>query len=428
MRVELDWKAADEDGIWETVATYRTRQGLGVPRWAWIVLCAVLVSASTTGYLLVRQRYARAIRQITFQVQSVIDLEARALETSNTALYLQQQDRSPRDWVAEQAKRVGSDLLQCTERAVPAFARYDECPSTQAAGVQRVEMRGDVAWVEVIDGNPPVRQARFYRQTGRGWLHTAPRAAFWSGTIERRFDGLVVRYSQRDEPHMEALLAHLHRIVSDVDARLPEAPHRPLHVDFTGTRFEGLPNFSRDRLTLASPWLSGVPVDGRWNQANEDSRYLGLLSYWTAYARMGQYLRGPAGVPASDPRAHPVQLHRLQAAIASEYATVYSQGDVAQAPVLRRIVERHGRDALPAVLGDVASGSSSAEFADRWLSMSRSDTDEVFLGLLSEIEREAAWLRQGNTLQLVMALFWTHSESCVDWPGAPDYDQVAQMW
>ena len=409
MRVELDWQAANEDGVWETVATYRTRHGLSVPRWTWIALCAVMVGVSATSYLFIRQRYARAIRQITSQVQSVIDLEARALETDNTALFLRQQDRAPRAWLAEQAKRVRSDLLQCTGRAVPAFARYDECPSTEAGEVQNIEMRGHIAWVEVIDRNTPVRQARFYRQTDLGWLHTAPRAAFWSGTAERRFDGLVVRHSQRDGPHMDALFAHLERIVSDVDARLPEAPRRPLRVDFTGTRLEGLPAFSGDRLTLASPWLSGVPVDGAW-----DEQYLDLLSYWIAYARTGQYLRYMAGAPGGDPVIDPVPLNRLQAAIAAEYATVYSQGDLAQVPVLRRIVERHGNDVLPAVLRAVASGSSSIEFADRWLSISASGTDEAFFGALSRIEREAAQLRQGNT-SLVVLLFSVDSVQRDPW-------------
>jgi hypothetical protein len=421
VRVELDWKAADDDGVWETVATYRTRHGVGVPRWIWIVLCSVIVACSTTSYLIVRRHYVRAIRQMTFQLQSVIDLEAGALAASDMALYMRQQDPSARDWVAEQAARVTSDLLQCTGRAVPAFARYNECPSVQSAEVQRVEMRGDVAWVEVVDAGNPVRQARFYRQTSQGWLHTEPRASFWSGTIERRFDGLVVRYSQRDRPHIEPLLAHLARVVSEVDAALPQAPHQALYVDLTGTQLEGLPDLTQDRLVLASPWLTGVPIDGKWKRAEATTHYLDLLSYWAAYARVGQYLHDSTGT-RGELAAHPGRLTQLEAAIASEYATIYTRRDLAQAPVLRRILARHGDDALPAVLGDVASGSSSAEFADRWLSVSPSGRSELFLGALADIEREAARLQQGNTVRLAMALFPTSCGTPLDFAGSPYYD------
>jgi hypothetical protein len=420
VRVELDWKAADDDGVWEPVATYRTRHGLGVPRWAWIVLCAVIVTCSTTSYLVVRQRYVQAIRQVTFQLQSVIDLEVRALAVDDTALYMRQQDPSAREWVAEQAARVTSDLLQCTGRAMPAFARYDECPSAQGAEVQRVEMHGDVAWVEVIDGSPAVKKARFYRQTDLGWMHTVPRAAFWSGTIERRFDDLVVRYSQRDGPHIEPLLAHLQRVISEVDAALPKAPHQALYVDLTGTQLEGLPDLSQDRLILASPWLTGVPVDGKWEQAEGTMNYLDLLSYWAAYARVGQYLHGSAGTSV-EPAVHPGRLTQLEAAVAGEYATIYSQGDLAQAPVLRRILARHGPDALPGVLRDVAAGGSNAEFAGRWLSVSPSGRSELFLGALADIEREGTWLHQGNTVRLAMALFPTRDGTPLDWV-EPYYD------
>lgn len=407
MNVELDWKAADQDGVWETVAAYTTRRRRGIPSWVWIALCAALVTASATSYLLVRQRYGRALRQITFQVQGVIDLEARALDRGDIALYLQQQDRSQQGWILAQAQRVTSNLPQCTLRLVPGFACYDECPSAQAPQVQRLEMRGDVAWVEVVGGHPPLRQTRFYRQTDRGWLHTAPHAPFWNGTIERRTDHLLVRYSQRDQPHVEALLDHMERVVSDVDAHLPESPRRPLPVDFTGTQLERLPDFVDDRLTLASLWLSGIPADGRWDGTAAGSRYLRLLTYWIAYARTGQYLSVQANAPHSDPLADRVLLNYFQDAIISEYATAYSLGDLAQAPVPRQALHAAGLD------------SFYAECADPWLDMPIAGTCDLFIRTLSTSEHQVAHPRQENVLRLVALCRLTRRGNGPNWLGAP---------
>ena len=65
-------------------------------------------------------------------------------------------------------------------------AQRDPCAPVLPAKLTHVELQGDIAWVEVIEGEPPVRRVRFYRQTERGWVHTAPRESFWGKEVTLR--------------------------------------------------------------------------------------------------------------------------------------------------------------------------------------------------------------------------------------------------
>ena len=164
MNVQLDWQAGDETGKWETIATVTAHPRRNIPPWVWRVLVAALATFTVGGSILVHRWYQEAQRRIAFQIQSVIDLEARAVQRGDGALFMAQQDPTLPAWHAQQ-KSAGS-----------AVAR--------PAKVQDVTLRGDIAWVEVIAGQEPVRQVRFCRQTELGWMHTAPRAAFWGDPVD----------------------------------------------------------------------------------------------------------------------------------------------------------------------------------------------------------------------------------------------------
>jgi hypothetical protein len=127
------------------------------------------------------------------------------------------------------------------------------------ATVEEVDPRGDVAWVQVIEGNPAVRRVRFYRQTDLGWLHTAPDPEFWQAPVEHHHgEQLAFYYHQRDQPYIDPLVEQVGAAFYHIcafagcksDERFkiliyPEYPESDLSFD----------------LALPSPWLSGIPIE-----------------------------------------------------------------------------------------------------------------------------------------------------------------------
>jgi hypothetical protein len=170
-------------------------------------LIVVLILSVGGGTLTVRHRYRKVLRHIAFQIQTVIDLEARALTDNDRDLYLAQQDEAALDWVQRQAAHIWPSAPRSGSGMVgraaleSKSARSDRRLARLRAEVQRVEMRGSVAWVEVTTGQGAVRQARFYRKTPWGWKHTAPRTAFWQEALELDYGRVIVRAHERDQPH-----------------------------------------------------------------------------------------------------------------------------------------------------------------------------------------------------------------------------------
>ena len=118
--------------------------------------------------------------------------------------------------------------------------------------------------VQIVEGDPPVRRVRFYRQTDQGWLHTAPDLAFWQAPIEERYgEQLAFFYHQRDQPYVEPLLEQLSQTFFETCASAGCEE---------GKRFEVLlypahpGSDTQADMTLPSPWLSGIPVEGDWSE------------------------------------------------------------------------------------------------------------------------------------------------------------------
>lgn len=269
MSVQFEWQARNDNGQWEIVAqTQRPLllRWLGlVPHWAWYVLLGVAVAVLVTGSLYLRHRYAEAERQLAGQLQSVIDLEARAFAQSDADLFLELQDTASQLWYEEQAQRIQDS---CGARRADTNALLDPCAPVLPAEVQNVELRQDIAWVEVIEGLTPVRRVRFYRQTDRGWKHTTPRVEFWRTPIELRYGDLIFRYHRRDQPHVEPLIEHVARVVRDVcpsrECMLGDVSEVNFAADFTSGPVMQL---GEHGLLLPSPWLLGIPVDGTWDES-----------------------------------------------------------------------------------------------------------------------------------------------------------------
>jgi hypothetical protein len=342
MRIELDWQEETEKGEWETVAAVTIRPLNALPRWAWIALLLTLVVATGGIAGALRYRYVQALQRMTFQIQSVIDLEALALERQDAELFLAQQDRAAPGWYDQQQYRLHAGLLPCgADRATPERPTPDYAAAARAQ-VQEVDLRGDIAWVEVTVGDGARRQAYFYRQTPWGWLHTAPRVEFWGDPVQLAYDGAVVHAYERDVPYIAPLVEHAAKVMSGLWAALGSDAPASLDIHFVArVPPDQVPDTLGTALVLPSPWLSGIPLEGQW-----DEGYLADIAYWTAYSAALQYVHRPLDASSGDA----VRSGRPRQAILDEYALLYSAENVALPPALQRLIERHGLSSLPEAL------------------------------------------------------------------------------
>jgi hypothetical protein len=392
MKVRLDWEVVNEG---ESIDAEARRDRLTrlrvVPRWAWYTALAVLATCLLSGGLSVRQRYHEAQRRVSFQIQSVIDLEARAFVRGDSELFLAQQDKMVRRWYVRQKRRVRGD---CWRIPPGQAAQWDPCAPVLPARVTHVGLRGDIAWVEVTEGKPPVRRVRFYRQTERGWVHTAPQESFWGKEVTLHADRFVARYHERDEPHVQAYLQRIQEITDQVCGALECSPTRTLEVDFAiDTPAYDAPYLlsekeqrNSDRLLLASPWLSGIPADGGAPAAQLDR-----LTHWATSEIAAWVIRSSSGQ----------DLNRLQEALLDEYASWYSSQDASQAPILSRIIERHGVEVVPEILRSVREERTLTALMARWLSLTVSDGQSEYFEVLLNIEREALHVGRRETFMLL---------------------------
>ena len=396
MNIEFDWQAENEEGEWETIATIiRKRRGYrGTWRvWAALIVAALVLTAGTTVGL--RRQYGKALRRIEFQIQSVIDLEARALAQGNRALFLAQQDRASALWYGQQAAclRLHSQCDSAALTFAPPSSTdtpLDDYAPIASAQLQTVDMRGDVAWVEVALGENALRQARFYRQTDLGWVHTAPQAEFFGEPVEMAYGPVTVLAHQRDLPHLETLAGHILQTVEDLGARLGAPPDGALVIEFApGPSSHPLPHLSGDKLTLASPWLSGIPSQGAWDRA-----YLEELTYWVAYGVASRFMRSSGEV----------DLGEHQQAILGEYVDFYAHQDLARTPILSRVVERHGVDVLPEALSSTRYQRSIFDFMDRWLYAQRPQQHGTYFETLWQIRQVVDCTAQQATCRLFRVL------------------------
>jgi hypothetical protein len=285
MGVQFEWQAGTGDGQWETLAETKRRSPFHRLRrvrwWVWCILGSTLLGLAFGGYILVRRRYEAATRQVVFAIQNVIDVEAQAFAQRDIALFLDQQDSSAAEWFQQQERRIRFD---CIWPLATQATMYQTCAPLLPAQVEKVELRQDVAWVQVLENEGTVRRARFYRRTDRGWQQTAPEAAFWQVPVELRYDDLVFRYHRRDEPFVTPLIEQIYETIHDV-CRTAECP--PLDGSSDGLMvvfsvdvpYGRPPQMNDNVLLLASPWLSGLPVSGDW-----DETYLRELAYRVEHA------------------------------------------------------------------------------------------------------------------------------------------------
>jgi len=369
-RIEFQWQVSSESSEWETIAeTVRPpRRGRrGAARIA--ILACALVAAAVVGYLLLRRQVEQANRQIAFQIENVVALEADACGRGDTALCLAQQDEHAGAWYAQRARQIESG----------------EVTSAGPVQVHGVRVRGDVAWVEVSEGDGPLRRMRFYRHTDRGWLHTAPDLRFWGRAVAYYYgDQLVVRFHERDLPYIEPVLQPISTTYYRICLSLA-CPDGGFEVNFM---VGPLPDDLSPRVvSLTSPWLSGIPPDGDWAALHGGS----VLAALARRVALAAYPRVPQRTSA------------LHDALLDEYATWISTGDLAQAPLLGRLIDRRGERVLHELFMSLQSGYTMDEFLFRWLRLSGATYPSfvLYFETLLQVEREAMLAGRWATFALI---------------------------
>jgi hypothetical protein len=267
--------------------------------------------------------------------------------------------------------------------------------ATARAQVVQVEMRGDVAWVEVESARPPIRRVRFYRRTARGWAHTGPRPVFWRAPVEWTYGDVSVRCYEPDQEQVEPLARAVAQAYDEACRELACPPPRGVEVRFVHeSALVDAPRAAPGVVWLASPWLSGVGPDG-----GPDPVGLARASYWGRWAAAA----GCVGVP---------QLNSLQGALAAEYAT-WAGGEPAWAsPLLGRAIERHGTEVLPQVFRSLQEGPTLDAFLAEWLDLSADENAIAYLTALVQIETEALHAGQRETFLLLQdgAAWWQEQQ------------------
>jgi hypothetical protein len=338
----------------------------------------------------------RLCEQAEQEIRLVMLAETHALAQQDIARYLATLDEESPRWYAGRAQQAQSGM------------QSDDRPEA-ATAIQNLDLRGEIAWVEVVGGDPAIHWARFYRRRASGWVETAPDARFWGRPVEEQTGDLVVRYYRRDRSHVGALLPHLTAVVSEVSDDLryslagprfvlyvgPERTGRDprVQVSWEGTR---VPLPYRREVSLSSPWLTGIPADGQW-----DEEMLRAVTYQIAHALVSNAMRS-----ANEP-----DLTALQGALADEYASWVSQGrDPQQAPLLRRVVDRHGEDVLPRMFLSLKGAHLSTLYLVRWLSLHPTGDSEDFFETVLNIEREALLAGRRKTFLLFQDPSWRHDQ------------------
>jgi hypothetical protein len=406
MGVQFEWQAGSDDGQWETIARAggdpRRRWFRRTPWWVWIITVLVFAGLSALGYVHVRRRYEEFQRHVEFQIQGVIDLEARAFASGDADLFLDQQDQESSEWYAQQVRRVREN---CSAPASEEGAVRDPCTPVLPAGIEDVDLHGDVAWVQVIEGQSPVRKVRFYRQTDLGWKHTAPRIEFWKTAIRIQYGSLFVQYHKRDMPQIVFLEEQIALAHASVCATTLCPAINTLTVDFNAEPPAFQSPFlvadpevdGQDRLVLSSPWLSGIPVQGTW-----DEDYVAKLTHSVAYATTTRAMR-------STTRR---ELNPLRESVADEYAAWYAGAEPAQLPLLGPIIAQRGEQVVPALLRSAKESSTLDQFLGRWLSLSLSgqETDperaRAYFEALLSLERRALLAGRKKTFLMVQDTTW----------------------
>jgi len=418
MPVQFEWQVQDHESD-QTIAEIRPS---ALPRWvvktARVVLVAIVVTVGGV-WVALRLRYVHARDEALNAIKDVIALEAQSFQSRDTRLFLSLQDPADPEWYALQRFRVGANCADgpvCPNPRFPALCAGESpidlqreetlqrlCSPPLPAQVTDLELRGNVAWVEVIEAQPPVRRVHFYEKTPTGWKHTAPQSEFWGKPVREEHGPIAVRYHRRDQPHVDPIIEHIAQTASAVQSMVRYWPSQTrLDVEFAAetTALQApyilrRPGSALSTLVLPSPWLSGIPVGGTLDDSVWDQ-----LTFWSTYALLASGMR-----QAVDDGT----LSQLQKALVSEYIAYNVHRDKTQAPILGRIIDRHGEQELSRVFLSLRGAYLTDLFMLRWLSVY--PQDPAYVELLLDIEQGAILSGQKETFLLLQDPEWQSQQA-----------------
>jgi len=350
---------------------------------ACLALLAALAIALLATWAGARYRYRQAVARATVEIQDMIDLETQVVASCDRPHFLSLQDPAAPRWVDDQARRLGEHCLSYD--AVPARP-YTTSLIGVPSRVQEVTLNGDLAWAQVMTDEGRQQHVRFYRWTEQGWLQAPPDPRFWGELAVWQHERLLVQGTTRDQRCGQVLATHIWDAAHSVCTTLNYSDDLELKVTFLPDATEQLPRISAQGLLLPSPWLTGIPADG--GEVATDS--LDRLTYWSTY-----YASAAAN------GLEPGSLNPTQKAILAEYARFYTDGNLDNAPILRRVVDRQGVDVLPEVLRSLPEACALSDLLSRWLSLS-AGTSDTYYTILLDIARDPATRTCQETFDLLL--------------------------
>lgn len=201
----------------------------------WIAGLALLLVAGLGG-LWLWQQAQRGLTRAEEELADVAALENWAEADGRDALRVALLDSAADPSWREQLPRAQLPLLA-------ALADAPETASGAAAiEIEFLDLRGELALAQVAvrDERLPLayRETRFYRDTGEGWLRTAPDPAFFGESERLESEAFVFVFSARDRAAVEAIAPRLEALHN----RIQTALYAPTRTDTPRRRIEIQPS------------------------------------------------------------------------------------------------------------------------------------------------------------------------------------------
>lgn len=250
-------------------------------------LVMVVFLTAGVGAAYAYQEASQGVEIIKQEMEAVVDTE-------------QWMQRNAPDLAAEVAVGDASSLTMkriIAQEQAALDAHMDEDRPAPTVRIEETWFAGDVVAAEVTftqsagEGDAPrvYKQTRFYRDTPRGWLRTAPDPALWGAPLARETDHLIWDYRQQDDAvvteiagKMDAVYVALSR---DYGLTLPAAGDKQvIHVQVDAAPvLIALNDAAAGPISVASPSIYLAPAER--SEAEILAQAVGLALVKTMWAR-----------------------------------------------------------------------------------------------------------------------------------------------
>ena len=281
MNIEFEWQIIEGEGKeLETIASPpEERPKRRLPKWLIALIGVPLVVVVILGAYMV-WTYRTQLNRVTREVSLVAKAEARAVAANDQESFMALQDPNDAAWRTMQERRFG----RLERTGIPEFGLRAMSAAPQSGTVSlepggaRLDMTYQFSVTQPMPSGPvsvTLRVPQFYRQTPSGWVHSQPNAEFWGSRRSLSSKRVLVLYSRRDADIVEPLVPHMAQILERACVTLTCPPQVTVTFETSPepAGYWGISTYSFDEsgftLRLASPYLSGLPVDA----ASRDELY-----------------------------------------------------------------------------------------------------------------------------------------------------------